>query len=237
MIIYSAFCTLICPKRKKLWSFILLPSKVNQVVVKPRRLTQQICNWITQDKNRSKGLFDDKWNSEGAGGSRSIRTSNTKFLSNLVIKRAVQHMRDMSVILRTVGINLNFELSWIKAGLTCTLIVTSTLRQRKGRARLTVRHVTMYCWAGGQPVGGGPPRWHVHDSIRPSRLRPTRPKNQTQAVHHPLLDSPVFWVGPLPQDGVPDLRIWARHPQTQSLDPPEQHLGVYRAISAWIIDI
>ncbi len=77
---------------------------------------------------------------------------------------------------------------------------TSTLRQRRGRdSYIMWQYIVTWscdtvmwllCWAG-PPTGlthhradsptssgwGCPPRRHVHDSRRPSRLRPARPKN------------------------------------------------------------
>ncbi len=87
---------------------------------------------------------------------------------------------------------------------------TSTLRQRKGRqARTPCRHVmwqpsrdTVTCQVGGQPCGGwwggSPPRWHVHDSIRPSWLRRTRLKNDYEnatlehRVHTDMPDTTMY---------------------------------------------
>ncbi len=67
----------------------------------------------------------------------------------------------------------------------------STFRQRKGRSPDTItwqpntHFVIISCQGrGARAGGGGSPacqwRWHVHDSIRPSRLRRARPKNTSQ---------------------------------------------------------
>ena len=49
---------------------------------------------------------------------------------------------------------------------------------------------------GGQPHGGGagdPPQQHVHDSIRPSRLRRDQPKNSCLQKTHTLILMLKFW--------------------------------------------
>ena len=85
--------------------------------------------------------------------------------------------------------SFEFPVHWcgLQVGVSTRSGGTSMLRQRKGRAPPTVtsrdnHHVTggLALWGGGVSSvcvrGGGPRRRHIHDSIRPSRLRSPRPK-------------------------------------------------------------